>query len=263
MPADRFAKECAGISGATVVETDGPIHVYDGVLTGGERCRILTLAPEQTDNDDAMAAFTQAAQRWGSISHNPYIGTVYESDDRPRPWLAYDAGDRPLVDAIDDLDRDERLRVLDSVFEGFDTASLYNVSHTALAPDCIVLSDDGDSVTADLTDWGLTRDIKTALGDQTVTPYTAPEQLDDDTAPTTEVYRVGMVAYWLLTGHEPYADAEDLEQAVREGDLQPPSEVTDLPASLDEIIATATATDPADRYDDVADLREAIRVAFD
>jgi len=263
-PAAQFSHACDAVSGATTVDADGSVHVYDGALIdGGGQCRIRSVAPEQVTDDAAKTAFVQAVNRWGSISHNPYIATVYDSGDEPRPWVASDAGDRLLTDAIEELDRDDRLRVLDSVFEGLKMASRYNIANTAVAPDTVVLSGDGEDLTAELTDWGLEREVSAALDDPPVTPYTAPEQLDGGTAPTTSVYRVGMLAYWVLTGREPFAGAADLTSAIRAGDLRPPSDETDLPISLDECIAMATATDPADRFDDVADLREAIRAALD
>jgi len=256
-PASRFADDVAAVTVARTVERTGPVHIYDGLLEDGQDTRIFALSQEHADSDAAQQ-FTQLVERWAGISQNQHIADVYESGTEPRPWVATGTDDRWLRAAHAEMDRDDCLRTVEDVAEALNTAGLYNVSHGSISPETVLLTGEGSELTALLTDWGLSQHI----GAPQVTPYTAPEQLDGETTATTDIYRLGLLAYWLLTGAEPFADAEAVDAAIRDGDLTPPSEIAALPESLDEVIATATATIPERRYDSVTELRDAISRAL-
>ena len=260
-PATQFAQDCGAVRAASSVDTSGPIHVYDAVRADdGESVRVLTLAPEYTDSA-AANVFIDTADQWASIGHNSHIVDVHETGTEPRPWAAVAAGATPLPDAVSELDRPERLRVLDGVIEGTYTADLYNISHGNLHPGVIQIDETGER-TAVIADWGLERAVGATVGTDTVSPYAAPEQLDGETTPTTDVYRVGALAYWLLTDREPYADAADVAGAIRTGDLSPPSELATLPDQIDTVLLRAMATDHTERHESISALRDAIRDAF-
>ncbi|WP_276273263.1 PQQ-binding-like beta-propeller repeat protein [Haloarcula litorea] len=253
-PAGRFAGGCDAVTAVESVDESGPIHVYGGRLADEDRrVAVLVLAPGA---DDAAAAFTRAVERWAGISHNPHVVTVYDSGRTPRPWAAVETGD-PLSETDDVA---APLAVLDGVVEGLNTAGLYNVSHGTVAPETVVLDDSADETVAMLRDWGLSRAV---AGEPPVTPYTAPEQLDGGTAATTDVYRTALVAYRLLTGRDPFAGADDLEAAIRDGSLVAPSTAADVPEAVDRVVGRATATEPGERYDSPTDFRDALRAALD
>ena len=262
--AGQFAQACPEVQSARPIDEDNPVHVYEGRLhDGAGDVQFYALAPEHSDTD-AADAFARAAQQWSGISHNPHIAAVVDSGREPRPWVAFEAGEGSLRETVDDVDRSDRLHILDDIIEGLKTANLYNVAHGTLDPETVrvVLAEDSDDPTVMLTDWGLTRSVQAALETPQVTPYTAPEQLDGGTASTTDSYRVGLLAEWLLTDQPPYGDADDLTAAIRTGDRAPPSAVVDLPDQIDDVIARATAPDPGNRYDSVVSLRGDIRGAL-
>lgn len=261
-PAARFAHDCGAIRSATTRDQSGPVHAYEGVRAeDGQSVRVLALAPDST-GDEVVDVFTTTVDRWAGISHNPHILEVYETGTEPRPWAAVAPGETRLEDVVVELDRAERLRVLDGVFDAVTTANLYNLSHGGLRPAAVQLQTATETRVPVVSDWGLERGVRDAIGETYVTPYTAPEQLSGESTPTTDVYRAGLLAHWLLTGQEPFADATDLVTAIDSGDLSPPSALAALPEQFDAIIATATATDPAERYESVSDLRAAVRSAF-
>lgn len=257
-----FVSDCDAIDGVRAsIDDSNPISLYEARLSSQDTL-VYVLAPEHADHEFAPERFSEAAQRWAGISQNPHIATVHEWGTDPRPWVAFDGDGRPLETVVDQLDRTERLRVLDSVFEGLQTASLYSVSNNSLAPDTVIVSTDGSELTAELADWGLGDDVKTALGKSTASPYTAPEQLNAETSPTTDVYRVGMLAYRLLTDREPFGESTHLASDIRDGNVRPPSEVADVPERFDEILARATAVNPTDRYSSLSELQNQIRGLF-
>ena len=242
--AGAFAAVCSAVGEADTVDESGPVHVYRGRIDGRQRA-ILALAPS-ADTPETADAFTSRTRTWNGIAKNPHVATVVETDTDPRPWLAFDPADGALSAHVADLDHEARVDAIREVTEGLRTASMYNVVHTGLDPETIVIGDDG----AALADWGLTRAVERAGGESPVTPYTAPEQLreDEPEGVHTDVYRLGAVAYRLLTDRDPVGGA-DLETAILDGDVPEPSTVADLPPGVDDVLLTALSVDPADRHD--------------
>ncbi|MGH7895218.1 MAG: cyclic nucleotide-binding domain-containing protein, partial [Candidatus Binatia bacterium] len=79
----------------------------------------------------------------------------------------------------------------------------------------------------------------------------------------TDVFGLGGILYEILTLQPPYASTRplDLLRAARSGQVRPPATVVTervLPAGLCDITMRALARDPADRYQKVRELREAI-----
>lgn len=258
----RFVSDCDAIEGVRASIDDlGPISFYEARLSSQDAL-VYVLASEHADHEFAPERFTEAAQRWAGISQNLHIAIVHEWGTNPRPWVAFDGNGRPLETVVDRLDRTERLRVLDSVFDGLQTGSLYSVSYNSLSPDTVIVSEDDTDLSTDIADWGLQHDVKTALGESTVSPYSAPEQLNAETSPTTDVYRAGMLTYRLMTDRDPFKDSTHLAIDIREGNLRPPSEVADVPERFDEILQRATAVDPAERYTSITELQNQIRGIF-
>jgi serine/threonine protein kinase len=97
-----------------------------------------------------------------------------------------------------------------------------------------------------------------------VTAYTAPEQLDASgvASSATDVYRLGAVAHYVLTEEPPVdtneSEYETLPTSIREGATTLASEGTDLPAAVIDVLATAMASDPNDRYDSAYEFRDVL-----
>jgi len=83
-------------------------------------------------------------------------------------------------------------------------------------------------------------------------PYAPPEYFDDRYGVadrTTDVYGMGALLYRIFTGRDPYSGSPaDVREQVLTKPFPTPSEVTELPEALDDIVARATATDKFDRY---------------
>ena len=87
----------------------------------------------------------------------------------------------------------------------------------------------------------------------------APELVDGDQAtPQADVYSLGCVAYWMLTG-SPVFDAPTmmglLMKHARQDPEPPSSKQPAVPPELDEIVLQCLAKDPDDRPDNAMDLR--------
>src|SRR5206468_3874023 len=83
--------------------------------------------------------------------------------------------------------------------------------------------------------------------------------------PRTDIYGLGVVLFEILTGRHPFADAPPQQIVEKHLTAPLPSVLTfrpDLPGSVDEVIARATAKTPAGRYADPQALADAFRAAL-
>jgi serine/threonine protein kinase len=95
--------------------------------------------------------------------------------------------------------------------------------------------------------------------------YMSPEQCMGDAVDLqTDVFALGIVLYELTTGRRCFSGNSDFERmlAVVRGEWTPPSGfLPDFPPVLEEVIRTALAPDPAQRYASAAAMIEALEEA--
>jgi tRNA A-37 threonylcarbamoyl transferase component Bud32 len=125
---------------------------------------------------------------------------------------------------------------------------------------------------AKLLDFGLAKPIAndntpiqlTQEGSITGSPlYMAPEQALGDSEPDerSDIYSLGAVAYYILTGHPPFESDKAIKVILSHAHdvVVPPSRLrADLPADLEAVILRCLAKNPLDRYESTAALREAL-----
>ncbi|MBB4690445.1 serine/threonine-protein kinase [Paractinoplanes abujensis] len=135
------------------------------------------------------------------------------------------------------------------------------VVHRDVKPDNILLQENAGRLAVRLTDFGIARVLDTAglTTPQAIvgTPhYMAPEAIQGEAVPASDVYSAGVVLYELLTGLPPYA-GEPL--AVLRGHLdEVPQRPPGLPHPVWELITWCLAKDP-DRRPTAAELGAALR----
>ena len=88
----------------------------------------------------------------------------------------------------------------------------------------------------------------------------SPEQATayEDVDGRADIYSLGAVAYYLLTGQTPFTSKNVLEllAAHRNSEVSPPSRLTPaIPADLDQIILKCMAKKASDRFQDAASLK--------
>lgn len=136
------------------------------------------------------------------------------------------------------------------------------VLHRDLKPSNLIVDAAGEP---HLTDFGLATAVEgsdglTRTGEVFGSPgYCAPEQLHGTATPRTDVYGLGGVLYFLLTGRAPFVASHlpELLAAVEAGDPLPPRRLDpSVPRDLDTIALRALARDPANRYATAAALAD-------
>lgn len=199
-----------------------------------------------------------------------------------RPWFAMELveGARTLRQFVAEtpLDRAARLGILLAICDAVEHGHQRGIIHRDLKPENVLVG--GDAVVK-LIDFGVARVLgreveprlpATQTGDFVGTlVYASPEQLSGDPAQVdtrSDVYSLGVLAFELLTGELPYADAgrgvAAVADAIVRGDTRPARSVaSDLPVDLDAILGKALSFRPDRRYSTAgalaADLRRFLR----
>jgi serine/threonine protein kinase len=132
-----------------------------------------------------------------------------------------------------------------------------NVLHQDLSPRNVFI--DGDSVR--ILELGVAAAIARAIGDRPgafVTPRAkAPEQLVADAVPATDLYALGCLLYYVLTGRKAIADGAPNLRIATAGGLRPPSFDNIVP-ELRPVLARLLAMRPDDRYVSAHELSAAL-----
>lgn len=243
-----FARAAPGVRAAMALQEGEFLHTYTGTLESGSgTVRLLVLAPEVSDTAVA-SAFRRVAADWEAIGSQKGTVTVHGRGETPRPWLAVEAVDgRRLSDRDTPIPVSDVRSLVGTVAEILRKAGRAGVHHGSLDPDTVWLTGSGVRVDG----WGLERACRAAAGGEPVGPYTAPELATGDATPgdRTDVYGLGAVTYYTLTGQspkEPDAGSRrgvDSESRPRASTLNP-----DVPGEFDEVLDTALSRDPQERY---------------
>jgi hypothetical protein len=219
-----------------------------------------TAAHEREEFERRFFAEAQIAAR---LSH-PNIVVVHDVGRDPETGTLFIALEHldgqplsTLVSPASPLPWPEALRIVQRVAEGLDHAHGQGVVHRDVKPANIVRLSTG---VPKILDFGIAR-LSLDQGDQTQerhffgTPlYMSPEQaLGRPMDGRSDLFALGAVLYYLLVGRAAFA-AENiptiLVRVVRQYPPPPSFVKVDVPAAVDDVVARATAKDPADRYPD-------------
>lgn len=261
-PASALTAAVPDITAVDVISTTGPVHQYRATWTDDEQARIATVAPEFGSDRAVVTAFTSTVEQWGEISDGAHVTSIFEAGIGPSPWVAYRVGDGDLTEIIEELSRNERLQIICDVASALQTAMQFSIPRRGIRPENVRIEKPDDTPRATLAKWGLEREVATARGTTPITPYTAPEQLEQETSPTTGIYQLGALAYRLLVGQTPFAAVDDLEAAIRDGTFDLPSSVADVPREADDVLSLAMQPNPRNRFTSPTTFGERLVAAF-
>jgi hypothetical protein len=163
----------------------------------------------------------------------------------------------------------ELRRVLLEILEALAHAHARAVIHCDLKPTNVLLMPGARNLK--LTDFGLAHALQAQGGERSDrfiagTPaYMAPEQFEGrsgDYGPSTDLYSLGCVAFYLSTGKPPFGDARDVETLWAGHLYEPPPPVDPklpVPAGFEGWIRRLLMKEPDERFQCAADAAAALR----
>lgn len=226
---------------------------------------IKTLRPEYAHDDVYRARFLTEARAAGTLAH-PGIVTVYDvGESEGVPFIAMELLDGMALDrfivAQPDLPLRTLLRIAIQVAEALDYAHRKGVVHRDIKPENIVCRDAAGNVK--VTDFGIAQVGQGAPPDDQAagTPhYVAPEVLLGQRADgRADLYSLGVLLYWMLSGQLPYeaASVPELLQKIVDDDPAPlVSRHAELPRAARDVVANLLEKTPDRRYQNAGEVIE-------
>jgi serine/threonine protein kinase len=242
-------------------------------------CAIKLIRAGKADDPKALARFEREVQAIAALSHWNTVeifdygrtdaGTFYYVMEY-LPGMSL--GD--LVDRFGPLPPERAVFLLEQVCDALREAHAVGLVHRDVKPGNIFAAKRGGVFdVAKLLDFGL---VKTSFVEDSSIHLTqegaiagsplfmAPEQAIGDGEPDarSDLYSLGCVAFYLLTGRVPFEGDKPLKVMMAHANQLPPSlrEVNpEVPADVEEVVMKCLAKNPAERYPDAASLAEALR----
>lgn len=237
---------------------------------------IKILHKDMTANSEVVERFRREAQAAAHIEH-PNVCSASDFgryDDESfflvMEWLEGTTLEEVIARA--DLPVDRALNIAAQMGSALERAHALGIVHRDLKPANIMLvENEGEHDFVKVTDFGVARvrlgnsAVLTQAGMAYGTPsYMAPEQAaGEDLDHRADIYALGIIVYEMLTGRTPFIGegiAHILSMHVTES--PPPFEVAaphlDIPGEVERFIFKCLEKDPADRFQDAAELVEAL-----
>jgi serine/threonine-protein kinase len=247
------------------IASGGTSTVYRGVDVRLDRPVALKVMDSRYAGDEQFLTRFQLEARTVARLKHPGLVAVYDQGlDGRHPFLVMELIDggtlRELLNERGPMPPHAVAAVLRPVLGGLAAAHRAGLVHRDVKPENVLISDDGE---VKIADFGLVRAVAAAgitsasviLG---TAAYLSPEQVRDGSAGLrSDVYSAGILTYELLTGRTPFTGDTPLSLAYQrlDNDVPRASAVIDgVPLEFDELVARATARDPADRYADAIDM---------
>ena len=234
---------------------------------------LKVIAPELAEDEDFRSRFLRESQLAASLDH-PHVIPIYDADEVDGVlYLAMRYVDGPslreLIRKRGRLSPDEALGIARQIAGALDAAHARGLVHRDVKPANILLAEPGGH--AYLCDFGLAKRTRSHGTTRTGSflgsvDYCAPEQIQGKPVDArTDVYSLGCVVYHCLAGQPPYE--RETEFAVLHAHLEDPAPIlsglrSDIPASIDHVLAKAMAKAPHDRYSSAGALATAFSAAL-
>jgi eukaryotic-like serine/threonine-protein kinase len=223
------------------------------------RCAIKWLKAGGPATEEMRERFTQEAVLQGRLGDYPGIVSVWDLVSLPGSEMFcvmefIDGASLEYRVRQEDLDPMEGVRLAARICRAVHYAHEHGIIHRDVKPSNVMITPGGQ---VRLTDFGVSKALEggdggmTATGVMLGTPgYMSPEQIEDARSVThlSDVYGLGAVLYFVLTGGRLPARGERLSEAlrsIRKGDFPPPREHDpNIDPLLEGICLQALSTDP-------------------
>ncbi len=251
--------------------------VYLGRDVRLDRKVAIKVLPEAFSTDDEIIArFDREARAMAALDH-PNVVPVYDTGRQGcfNYFVMKFLEGRTVADRLEDLRADkaepytveEVRQVVMQACRGLGHAHKKGMVHRDVKPGNIMVGPEGH---VSIMDFGI---VKAPVGGEALTrtgivfgtpEYMAPEQAqgEGDPRPESDLYSLGVVAYEMLTGDPPFDGSTPFSLVIKHIKEPPPPLIerrADLDEGFQDVIFTALAKDPGERFPDA----EAMRVALE
>ena len=216
---------------------------------------LKVIHPHLAKDKSFVEKFRREAKVAASLSHPNLVNVFDQGTDDEIIFLVMEfVPGINLRDALNDfgaLTSDRALEILEPLTAGLAAAHEAGILHRDLKPENVFLSDSG---TVKLGDFGLAREISSHTQTGAVVgtaAYLSPELvLRGQADARSDIYSLGVMAFEMLTGKQPYSGDQAVQIAYQHANSQIPAPSSlnpQVPELLDEIVLWATARNPSDR----------------
>jgi len=243
----------------------------------GSRVAVKILSDQCARNPELLERFFAEARAVNLIRHERIVNIIDLAqlpDGRPLIVMEYIEGETLAAIANDrPVPLGGLVQVMSEVLAALAAAHELGIVHRDLKPDNVRITVEGHAKVLDFGVAKLAPELQQQLSPRTRTgallgtpQYMAPEQISGTGVidPRTDLYAAGVVLYELATGRRPFVGETlfDLMRAHLEEPPRPPRALRpELPAALEQVILTALAKRPDERYQSAAAMAEALQQA--
>lgn len=222
--------------------------------------------------DSGQASFEAEAKLMAQLSNHPSIVSIYAAGaaEDGRPYLVMEYCPPPGLDKRirhRPMAVNKALEIVIQISGAVETAHRLGILHRDVKPANILFTEFGRPA---LTDFGISVStapgIGAAEGVGVSVPWAPPEQLVDGTAtgPEADVYSLSATLWNMLAGRSPFElpsgpnDPWEVSKRIR-SDSVPRVGRADVPESLERVLRTAMAKEPAQRYSTALEFARALQ----
>jgi serine/threonine-protein kinase len=260
----------------------GEVYEAEHVLLR-RRCAIKLIRPDQAGDRETLGRFEREVRAMATLTH-PNTVEVYDygrSDDGTFYYvMEYLDGLNleALVARHGPVPPARAIHYLRQLCEALREAHGIGLLHRDIKPSNIIACKRGGVYdVAKLLDFGLVQQMKPTAESLKLTmqgailgspPYMSPEQAvgRQDLDPRSDIYSLGGVGYYLLTGQPPFPRETAMEMMLAHAyePPKPPSGLRPgLPADLQAVILRCLSKQARERYPSVVELRQALLACGD
>jgi len=236
---------------------------------------VKMLLPGQVSAGDLLR-FEREVKLTAQLTHQNTVA-VYDYGRTPEGVFYYameylEGGDlERLVAYAGRLEPGRAIWILEQVCRALSEAHGLGLVHRDIKPSNVLLCERGhEGDVAKLLDFGLVMNLKaqpagapgTSVALEGTPLFIAPESIKSpsDVGPASDLYSLGAVAFFLLTGQPPFGGSSIVEVCAAHMYTAPsaPSELANVSPALDAVVLRCLAKEPSARFASALALRDAL-----
>ncbi len=241
-------------------------------------CAIKLIRPDRAGEPKNLLRFLQEVQATATLTH-PNTIQVFDYGHAEDGTFYYVMEYLPgitleqLVEEYGPLPPERAIHFLRQICDALHEAHSIGLIHRDIKPSNVIICQRGGRHDrAKLLDFGLAVPVRKPHDGETLThdaaivgtpAYMSPEQAggEEYLDARSDVYSLGAVAYFTLTGQSPFADRSPVKQlAAHMYETPPPlsNHQADVLPELEILVMRCLAKNPSDRFSDVSELQVAL-----